>query len=997
MLPEEDNDDFVIRKISFKSHQTHKCNGFKLKTHSVDDVYKFRPTQPSFLKETSSCKNIISDKTGSVDFCPCDYRSYFQNDVDISTKENAIANKSPGNESERSFFFPAEGFGQPLSLDYSDTESCQIGHTPWMISNPERNETIVLPTVRRGSYKKSRSTCRPLRLPCAKDDKVCKVRFDLSEHSPKNESVTKSNNEKHHSSLKVNKNIRTVSRFRVEIVDELEFRKSIENDNAAVTKNKSLASSVLCTQSVENGLLPLGLKNHTTFSGSPILRSTNGSISQVSSIENADISRVKNEKSLNEICLLKRQKQSDSYSNNERNPNCNDVLFKSIKLHTNGEWIVMKDIKLESLDPPHSVSDFDIPYIDAEDMPVLKPNAELFNATSIFSAEEAIPNSSPTSPAGNSENIYLTPSNLSPVLNGNEFFNFNSSKYCGLSKSPTVLKNLSNFEIFSEIFDSASIQKLVRDKNLQEDEDEDFKKDKMDPNICHTGGSEGSSVDISEASGSDTLTYGTVRSNFLPSSDCDSDTYVTIWSERSSLLDRKFSDLSENSSPSYNTPPETFSGGFCTPPDNYSPILNLLKDSASSNSSISFKTIGESSVEGRAEDVSQCICVSNKSNNFKSLSLNFKEPPKKGEDYVKLGIFFDSSKRGFHEKSDVKENLEITLLEGDGLPDLNFKGLHRSEIIKKKLLRTGEFHEISQYERNSFRSFSEFSLAELGKQQSVLPKENSADEYNFLEPHDSCLNLSEEISSPSTTPDTSNKTVIFKNVALTVSNAIDLEDEDDYFTSKTEKQVNLGDSSLETLDTPATVERTDEIRTCREDSSICSSSITIPKLRASFPNETLTDSPFNSVVLASASPNSMASSLTSDSENSNSAIHSSSFANFVGSEFHLSNVDLLSVHSDNCGSLSHRSNIITCDSVFISDTEKSTAISISRISRNLCSHASNNILPTEKSSDDLSEELSLPSLADTSNEDDLELSDINNVVHVSGLKIPSSAVEGASN
>lgn len=1127
VLPEEENDEALNRIPSFKNSINPKTYSAKFsptfKTQSADDVTNIgkRNHNKPFGKQVSSCVDIVlTSHLNSID-PPVESRISFHDSPILTSKFN---NESPicdntasdddndkaeeksvnnSNELQLPILDPVDALRQPHSFDsYLDPQQIQSSSLARQISDPTQNTGFAPPITRRGSYiKRPRSTCRPLRLPCdengkRKEERVYKVRFDLSSNANANSKpVDNINGNKGPilaSSLKNNENNKTryVSRFKVEVVDEDEFRKSLEESSKfGNRKRPPLIHSVVYKKSVLHDLTPFQtstvVKNdeeplESPRSKPPGIGESPDSPSYETATENSpmdslDAGSYESNYLIADIYPCKRRKQSDSsgYSGESQDSmEGNDIFIKSIKLHANSECIVMKDLGKES--PPSQQSlekeslpylslDNDIPFIDAEDLPVVKPSPEISKTTQTdvscfvdtistsssnlelsspverkLSDESCIstsPATSPTSPSDSSSGTFLTPcGDITPSSDVSDI-SLAPPKSSSLSKSPTVLKNLANFEVFSTVSESVSpvlgkrISHCVQSEILEEDEEKEFEDERnvednektIVPNL-HTILKRNSS-DISETS--DTVTYVTVKSdpsNLLLSSDCDSDTYVTIRSDRSSLLERKFSDLSENSSSPYNTPPSTSSASFCTPPDTYSPILNRLsRHLAPSNSSEndSPKSLTRSSSPFRNSDLSRNECSGYTTN---TSSLNYDTPPnlspfssppssspyrhkincysplrdslsenesvtiyniedsnfpvEKDETTVRKElIIFDSPKLEFYETNDSVENLEAFLKKEEGLqePSPKESPSDESPVLEKSFSETqqgmrgrcsfdslgdSKYFEMEEgkilAKHNSLDSPSgvgEFKLFEKrSKRHPPLSRQNSTEEYNFLEPHDSCLNLSEEISSPSTTPDTSNKTVIFKNKPLTVSNTIDLDD-DDFPISESEIHINFNGSQTEILEIPMKSETFEpntsyDIYSCRSEPCIpsISSSADLPELsRLCKQSCSVTDDSYDIPYTKSETnlpipPEIIVSNLSSESEkDSDSEAHVGGilidFASNASdrSEIHLSDLNSLSGQSDNVNSNSDQSenNVISDRSseLPVDDSDRSHSIS----------------------------------------------------------------------
>ncbi|KAK6625243.1 hypothetical protein RUM43_005537 [Polyplax serrata] len=785
VLPEEDNDE-SFNKNSFKIHN--KTNTPNFITHSADDLFTAKKPELFSKEKSSSMATFPLYNSNLVNYA---------SNHDPGTSTNEVLSKSRKLNSEQETEIRLSSakvrFAQPHSLDsYLNPQKQQNSLLTRQMSDPCENTTPVATAInRKGNHmKKSRSTCRPLRLPCEKDqkrkeDRVCKVRFDLSGVGSKDEKA--GNSAKPVSNLKTSNQSIVVSRFRVETVDEAEFRKSLDNESRSVPRKRL---PVLVKQPSLNELSMENLEWETE------VNSTNDVPEETCLEPFAQEAQPKsatgNSEIVNEICPSKKRRQSELVPNVETTKS-EDILVESIKLHTDSSCIVMKELKKEPSVSSESDEDVDIPYIDAEDLPVLKPGLEAFKM--------------PPSEHAPSAGRHLETIQMPSAGDRDGSIAEGPLKSSGLSKSPTVLKNLANFELFTSIFESNLEKNLSEDEIAEENGNGDYFDDDGDDDDKTPGNSRVPSLDVSEASESDTLTYGTVRSHLMPSSDCDSDTYVTVWSDKSSILERKFSDLSENSSSPYNTPPEMSSAGFYTPPDTYSPILNMVKKhpgpggtkSPPVNPLVESKENFSDDCQSSKQKTSETVLNTevNKSSdtrqkiNAPSSGGSATELSKEKDTYSNYNMIFDSPKLEFYESNDSVENLENFLLAEEGLSDRK-----SSKTVKRENLNVGNpdlrcFDEEDSC-RGSLTKMNSFEGPDIllgerrGRRYPPLSKQNSTEEYTFLEPHDSCLNLSEEMSSPSTTPDTSNKTVIFNKIPLTVSNTIDLEDEDDFPTSETE-------------------------------------------------------------------------------------------------------------------------------------------------------------------------------------------------------------------
>lgn len=944
------------------------------------------------VRETNSFQDSL-DKSGNDFLLICDNKLCETSNFNKS-EERSVINL---NESQLDSLDPLEALRQPHSFDsYLDPQQVHSSSLPRQISDPTQNTAFDPPLTRRGSYlKRPRSTCRPLRLPCEnsgikKEERTSKVRFDLSNDSKPNDNMNGSKGPMPPSNLKNHRKIERISRFTVERVDEDEFRKSIEESNKTTNRKRPpLIHSVVYKKSVLHDMTvydperslasPEGLTARLSVTSSP------DSPSYETATENSpagsfDMAAYESNYLIADIYPCKRRKQSDSSSYSTESQDSidgNDILVKSIRLHSNSEYITMKELDEDSSTSSHLSMGMDIPYIDAEELPVIKPSPEVikrsFDAAKEGLDEDEDNNLKSTSPkllmnqSDSSETFVTAYSDVTPTSDIHEM-SLSPPKASGLSKSPTVLKNLSNFELYNTVSESLTLGKRssqsIRTQTVQEEEsvngdsvkvEDDHDEEEEESTILKL-----TSSDVSEMS--DTVTYVTVKSepsNHLLGSDCDSDTYVTIQSDKSTL-ERKFSDLSENSSSPYNTPPDTSSASFCTPPDTYSPILSRLAkhfgtsygdgDSPRTRSSSPYRTADYN----RGSDHSKYDTPPNVSpfssppcsspfakNNYglfgqenimeaESVTIyniddsNYPSERTEFRERKEL-IMFDSPKLEFYETNDSIEDLEAFLQTEEGVmeqvktpaSDRSWR-LSSLEDLQEEPERTerknSDADEGSGMEvlskANSFESPSGVDskiLEKRGKRHPPLSRQNSTEEYNFLEPHDSCLNLSEEISSPSTTPDTSNKTVIFKNKPLTISNTIDLED-DDFPISESEIQINFNGSETEIVEIcigESTNKRYD-MYSCRSEPcipSISSSSIArLPKQSSSMTDDDPNprNSSRNTLPIP---PEIIVSNLSSESDNE-SDVPGGILIDFASnaserSEINMSDLNSMSAQSDN--------------------------------------------------------------------------------------------------
>lgn len=722
---------------------------------------------------------------------------------------NAPTLASP-NEPPISFLTPSDAFRQPHSFDsYLDPQKipCSL---PRQISDPTQNTVCAPALVRRGSYiKRPRSTCRPLTLGVMDpgDERVPKVRFDLTEKEADEPAGVKE--VVLVSKLKPASN---VSRFRVEAVDERE----LYLEDSEVRRRPPLIHSVIYKKSVLQDLSPPDDVDR------PLPIAFTATEEETLPKEPPFEACMQGSYLLDDIYPCKRRKQSD-VSCNSLESSEGDIVTKSIRLHEKAECIVMRDLSGDTS------SDTDIPYIDAEELAEIMADVSRTTQTEVSCFDTATYVMSPMGSVEEPEMEVASPTNSSigPDVFSTSPSNSSSGTFCtavseltpmtedppakgiGLSKSPTVLKNLASFESY----DSPDVKHRLLPKHIEEEDELSELSDtvtyvtvKSDPLLF--------------SSDYESDTYVTVRSEpHNTYSEGDSDTYVTLRSDASPRLERKHSDLSEHSNSPYNTPPDTSSASFCTPPDTFSPLFKASRylrmhsgsstpsprdtrssspargpvklGQVSSASSFIYDTPPNMSPFASPSKVTETLPDIETVTIFNVNDPNYPIDRRQSEaTFAANPIIFDSPKLEFYETNDSVENLEAFLESEEGLleDDLPVK-------------------------RNSLDSATDGRFNEKRmKRHPPLSRQNSTEEYIYLEPQDSSLNLSEEISSPSTTPDTSNKTVIFKNKPLTVSNTIDLDD-DDFPISESEIIINLNGSQTEIVEIPL-------MHTCRSEPCI---------------------------------------------------------------------------------------------------------------------------------------------------------------------------------
>lgn len=718
-------DDLFCRKTSLKNCIYFKYTNLKFKTRSADDVYKLNNVNP-IITESSSCISIIP--------CPPNDKSL----VSDHTRNRVLHKESDALETAK---FIKYFYNQP---EISCTSSKQYSEPfPIKETSNDKNSKSPPSSCKKGNFfRKPRSTCRPLRVHCYKDeirktDKNCKVRFDLSSIKRENIEFFKESNE--NSKIITNDKIKVLSRFKVEVLDENDFQKSLLKIEKTFTEKKIKDETKLRDNTT--------VKVYPSYITSQALDS-NFFERQSNSPEIVSGNNKNNEISLG-IHPFKKRKCSHFKDNQEGSPR-RDIFRKSVNLHTNSQGLIMKEVG-ETF--THSNSQCDIPWVEFKDLPVVKARLKTFTVTSLDSYSEN---------HNDQDLLSLTP--LQNTQSLSEDLNIASegvrtdivcelAKTKGLFKSPTVLKNLVNFEYYSKSEEGDSCEKINQSEENTMGETVKGNKTKLFSRFL--GELKRTSSEISESSDSDTLTYASIGSHFFPSSDNDSDTYVTVRSDNSSLLERRFSEISETYSTPYNTPPDSSSGGFCTPPDNCSPVLNIFK-------CVNEKNALEMEKWNICEKLNPCVCDSRY-----DLQQN-----------LNRSMIFESPKLEFYESNNSVEDLETFLRAEEGLLDEDVKKsfkLDKEEILERLPEEEGCWESTL---KNPGNIGSDVRLQDRRSKKHILSKQESSEECIFLDPQDSSLNLSEEISSPSTTPDTSNKTVIFKNLPLTVSSTIDLEDED---------------------------------------------------------------------------------------------------------------------------------------------------------------------------------------------------------------------------